>query len=112
LCYWHDPTHAADLAEARRLGGLNRKKEKTLQVVYEIEGLGTVPQIRRVLELALNGELALENSHNRARVLIAVAGAAMKLLETGEFSDRLEALETALAPRQQKPEPKRRWGFR
>jgi hypothetical protein len=94
------------------LGGLNRRKEQTLKAVYDIEGLETVPQIRRVLELALNGELALENSHNRSRVLISVAGAAAKLLETGELASQIEAIRSVLEPRQQKPEPKRRWGFR
>jgi hypothetical protein len=112
FCFWHDPSTAEDAANARRLGGMNRRKEKTLQAVYDIEGLESVPQIRRVLEHALNSELALENSHNRSRVLITVAGAAAKLLETGEFSDRLEALEGAIAPRQQKQEPKKRWGIR
>src|SRR5438552_15682456 len=89
FCFWHDPSTAEDAAKARHLGGLNRRKEKTLQAVYDIEGLETVPQIRRVLEHALNSELALEPSHNRSRVLISVAGAAAKLLTTEEFSDRL-----------------------
>jgi hypothetical protein len=112
FCFVHSPAHAAEAAEARRLGGLNRKKEKTLDEVYDIEDLGTVHGIRRLLQLAIYGAMATENTLNRSRVLIAGAMAAAKLLETGEFSDRLEALEAALAPRQQKQEPKKRWGFR
>jgi hypothetical protein len=114
FCFWHSPQHAQDAAEARRLGGLNRKREITLSSVYEVEGLETASQIRRVLEIALAGELSLENSHNRSRVLIAVATAAARLLEAGELEARVDALETTLTPRLAKPEPpqKRNWWSR
>jgi hypothetical protein len=112
FCFWHSPAHAVEAAEARRLGGLNRKKENTLQGVYDIEALDSVAGIRRILELAIYGAMATENSLNRSRVLIAGAMAAAKLLETGELASQIEAIRTVLEPRQQKPEPKRRWGFR
>jgi hypothetical protein len=113
FCFWHSPNHAQEAAEARRLGGLNRKREITLSGVYEVEGLETAAQIRRVLEIALSAELSLENSHNRSRVLIAVATAAARLLETGELEARIDALEGALTPRLAKPEPQSKkswWG--
>ena len=114
LCFWHDPATQKDAQQARSLGGANRRKEQTLATVYEVEGLETVQQIRRLLELALMGELALENSHNRSRILIAIVNAAAKLLEVGELTSRLEAIEAALGPRLHGPEPNRRkrWGFR
>ena len=41
--------------------------------------------------------LGLENGIARLRVLIAAAAAAIRLLETAEFEDRLAAVEAALA---------------
>jgi hypothetical protein len=112
FCFLHSPAHAAEAGEARRLGGLNRKKEKTLDEVYSIEDLGTVHGIRRILELAIYGAMATENSLNRSRVLIAGAMAAAKLLETGELASQIEAIRAVIEPRHQRPEKKRRWGFR
>ena len=100
LCFWHSPEHAEEAAEARRLGGLRRRKEKVVSGSYDIEGLENVGQIRRLVEIAVLDTLALENSIARSRALIAGAGAAAKLLEVGELEERIQALERALKPRQ------------
>ena len=99
-CFWHDPKHAEEAAEARRLGGLRRRKEKVVSGSYDIEGLENVGQIRRLVEIAVLDTLALENSIARSRALIAAVGAAAKLLEVGELEERIQALERALKPRQ------------
>ena len=99
-CFWHSPEHAEEAAEARRLGGLRRRKEKVVSGSYDIEGLENVGQIRRLVEIAVLDTLALENSIARSRALIAAAGAAGKLLEVGELEERIQALERALKPRQ------------
>jgi hypothetical protein len=99
FCYWHSPAHAEEAAEARRLGGLRRRRERTLQGAYEIEGLESVAQIRRLLEVAVMDALGLENSISRTRALVSCVMAAAKLLETGELEARLEAVEAALGPR-------------
>ena len=99
-CFWHDPEHAKDAAEARRLGGLRRRKEKVVEGSYAIEGLENIAQVRRLVEIAVVDTLALENSISRSRALIAAAGTAVKLLEAGEYEQRLQALEKALKPRQ------------
>ena len=96
-CFWHAPERAEDAAEARRLGGLRRRREKTVSSAYEFAGLGTIESIRRILEIATIDALGLENSIARARVLIAAAMAAAKLLEVGELEDRLAVLEAAIA---------------
>lgn len=96
FCFWHDPDKEADAAEARRLGGLRRRREKTVSGAYDFAGLGTIEAIRRILEIATIDALGLENSIARSRVLISAALAAAKLLETGELEERLEALEAAL----------------
>ncbi len=103
LCFWHDPKHAEEAAEARRLGGLRRRKEKVVSGSYDIEGLENVGQIRRLVEIAVLDTLALENSIARSRALIAAAGTAAKLLEVGELEERLLALEAAVEPRKETP---------
>jgi hypothetical protein len=100
-CFWHDPEHQQAAADARRAGGNNRRRESTLQAVYDIEGLETAADIRRVLHIALMGELALENSHNRSRVLVSIATSAARILEVEELERRVESLEAALGPRLQ-----------
>ena len=97
FCFWHDPGKAEEAQEARRLGGLRRGRERTLAVAYDLSGLGSIEAIRRIIEIALFDALGLENSIPRARVLISGALAAAKLLETGELTERIAALEAALA---------------
>ena len=95
----HDPAHAEEMAEARRLGGLRRRKEKAIEGAYDIEGLENVPQVRRLIQIAVMDTLSLENSIARSRTLAYLAVVAAKLLETGEFEERLVALEAAVGPR-------------
>ena len=98
-CLFHSPEHAEDAAEARRLGGLRRRREKTVVGAYGIEGLDSVAAIRRILEIAVFDTLGLDNSLARSRTLIAAAQAATRLLEAGELEARIAALEAALESR-------------
>lgn len=100
-CFWHDPEHAGEATEARRLGGLRRRREKTVAAAYHLEGLATLDQIRRLLEIAVMDTLGLENSVARSRTLAYLAQVALKALEVGQFQDRLQALEAAMGPRLQ-----------
>ena len=86
FCFWHSPDSAAEAAEASRLGGLRRRREKTVAGAYDIAGLDSVAGIRRVLEIAMLDALGLENSIARARVLITAAGTATKLLEAAALA--------------------------
>jgi len=86
----------AEVAEARKLGGIRRRREQTLSVAYDFEGLGSTESIGRILEIATLDALGLENSIARCRVLIAAALAASRLLEVGELEGRLAALEAAV----------------
>ena len=52
-----------------------------------------------MLELALFDTVNLENSLGRGRLLVAVAQAGARLLETGEQEQRLADVEAALGPR-------------
>ncbi len=101
-CYSHDPDRAEDAAEARRLGGLRRRKEGTISVAYDLPGLDSVAGIRRLLDIVVTDGVGMENGIARLRVLISAATAATKLLETGELEERIAALEAAA---RRAPEP-------
>ena len=98
-CFWHDPDQAEEAQEARRLGGLRRRRERTVAGAYEFDGLATAEQIRRLVEIAVLDALGLENSIARARTLAYLAQTAAKLLEIGELEGRLHEVESALEPR-------------
>jgi len=102
-CFSHDPERAADAAEARRMGGMRRRKEGTIAVAYDLPGLDTVVGIRRLLEIVVTDGIGLDNGITRLRVLISTAVAAMNLLKVGEFEERLEALENAIGHREVDP---------
>src|SRR6266446_8350137 len=70
-CFSHDPERAEEAAEARRIGGLRRKKERTIAVAYDLPGLDTVAGIRRLLEIVVIDGIGLENGIARLRVLIS-----------------------------------------
>ena len=96
FCLLHDPAKAQEAGEARRLGGFRRRREGTIVVAYDLESLGTVEGIVRVLDIALRDVLGLDNSVPRNRTLIGVAAAATRLLEPGDLEARVAGLEVAL----------------
>jgi hypothetical protein len=105
-CFSHDPERAQEAAEARRLGGLRRRKEGTIAVAYDLPGLDTVAGIRRLLDVVVTDGIGLENGIARLRVLISATAAATNLLKVGEFEERLTALESVMdAGRARSPEP-------
>lgn len=95
FCFAHDPERAEEAAEARRLGGLRRRKEGTIAVAYDLPGLDTVAGIRRLLDVVVTDGIGMENGIARLRVLISASAAATNLLKVGEFEERLAALESA-----------------
>jgi hypothetical protein len=103
FCFWHAPGNEEEAAEARRLGGLRRRREKTVAGAFDFEGLGSTEAIRRIVEIAVLDTLGLENSIARARVLISAAGTAAKLLEVGELQNRIELLEAIVHARPSDP---------
>ena len=108
LCLWHDPELVEVAKEARRAGGQRRKREVTVLAAYEVDGLATIPEIRRVVEIAVSELLGMDNSVSRVRALLSAAQVATSLLEKGEFEDRLTAIEAVLEPRTKLPKRARR----
>ena len=104
FCVMHSPEHAEEMAEARRLGGLRRRREVAVSGAYELNGLETVADLRRLLLIAALDALGLENSIARSRTLGYLVGVAGKLLEIGELEQRLAALEAAMRGQKTLPE--------
>ncbi len=99
FCFMHDPDHAEEMVEARRLGGLRRRREKAVSGAYDIEALENVGQVRRLLVIAVMDTLGLENSIARSRALAYLSQVALKMLEVGELEERLKALEMTVGPK-------------
>jgi hypothetical protein len=97
FCYMHDPERSEDAAEARRLGGFRRRRERTLGVAYEIGGVRTSEDLLRIVEIALFDLLGAEASITRARALLHAALVGTKVLETGDLEARVALLESRLA---------------
>lgn len=106
-CFWHSPTHAEEAAEARRLGGQRRKRERVVSGAFDFDGLASIPEILRLVEVAALDTLGLENSVARNRTLVAVAQAAAGLYEKGELEARLAAIEQAIFVRTPRKDVKR-----
>jgi len=96
-CLMHDPAKADEVAEARKLGGIRRRRERTLAGAYELAGIRTVDDLLRIVEIAIFDLLGLESSIARARALLHGALVGGNLIKTNEFETRLEALERAQA---------------
>ena len=103
LCFWHDPEHKEEADKARQLGGQRRRRESTLAGAYDVEGLTSTGEIRRLLEVAAYDTLALDSSVPRSRALVAIALAAGKLLEAGELEERIAHLEAAVQDQSEPP---------
>jgi hypothetical protein len=99
-CLMHDPAHAEAVAEARKLGGMRRRKEVTVRVAYDVEGIEAVPSLQRIATIAILDTLALENGVARNRTLLAGVQVGAKLLETGVLEERVRVLEQAVLHQQ------------
>ncbi len=97
-CLMHSPEHAKEVQDARRIGGLHRKREATLSAAFDFQGLETVEGIRRLLQIAATDALAMESSPSRSRQLVYIALAALRVLEVRDFEQRILGLERSVIP--------------
>ena len=107
FCFWHSSERSEDVKQAQRLGGIRRKREKTVALAYHVDGIRDVEQARRILEIALVDSLSLDNSVPRNRTLVAIAQTGLKVFETSELEERLAVLEQTLKVREPRPRSKR-----
>ncbi len=93
FCLMHSPERIKQVQEARRLGGLRRKREHAISGAFLFQSLNTVNDIRRIIEVAVLDTLAMENSIARSRTLAYLAQVALHTLEVGDLETRIAALE-------------------
>jgi hypothetical protein len=98
----HSPEHAEAAMEARRAGGVNKRRESTLATVYEFDGLDSVEHIQRLFEIAGFEALALPAGPNKCRILVQVGLAGLRALGVGDHEERLQEIEAVLDPRLRK----------
>lgn len=86
-CLWHAPEKRGELAEAQRLGGLRRRKERTIATAYDVASLRSPADIWRLLEILVIDALSMDNTPARGRLLNALAITALKLHDAARFDD-------------------------
>lgn len=96
LCWVHDPENAEAAQEARRLGGVRRKRESTLAGAYEFEGILAPGGLARFIDIAAWDVLSLDGGVAKIRAMVAVAQAAEKVIHGQELEERVAALESVL----------------
>jgi hypothetical protein len=95
-CLFHDPEHAEAVAQARQLAGQRRRKDATIATVYDLLDPTSDEGTKRLMEIVVTDVLGLDNSLNRARVLLYAIQTSIKVRESGDLVGRLEALEATV----------------
>jgi hypothetical protein len=103
LCWVHDPDASEEAAEARRLGGLRRRRERILATNYDVTGASTPDELTRVVEIATLDALAERSSLDRSRTLLAAVRTGLQVRAEAGTEARLRALEAAHARRRAAP---------
>ena len=99
FCFWHAPDTTDELAEARRMGGLHRRKKRTVATIYGFGGLRSIEDNQALLETIAIETLGLENSIARNRLVTSIVATGAKLIEVGELAGRVTAIEATLRSR-------------
>jgi hypothetical protein len=92
----HDPEYKTEVQESRRLGGIRKRREVTIQGAYDLDGITMVEGIQRLVDIAIIDALGLDSSIPRCRLVLQAAQVAAKLLETGDLQERVRILEAAV----------------
>lgn len=99
FCVFHDPAFADTLQEARKAGGQRKRREATVAAAYNLGGLEPIELLHRLWAIVMSDVLPMDNSLIRARVLLGVIAAGVKLREVDDHEERLKGIEAALGPR-------------
>jgi hypothetical protein len=86
------------------MGGLHRRKKRTVATMYGFGGLRSIEDSQALLETIAVETLGLENSTARNRALTAIVATGTKLIELGDLATRVAAIETVLGPRRRSDE--------
>ena len=104
FCFSHHPDYTQAAAEARRLGGLRRRREKTIEGAYDLHDRpDSANGISRLLKIITDGLLSMEPSIGRSNALLRAVREAREMMEIGNLAQSIADLEAALKNRS--PEP-------
>lgn len=93
-CFLHDPEHREAAGEARRVGGLRRRREGAVKVAFDLDGLDSAEGLRRFLEIAATDALSAEDGISRVRAMTYIVQTGIRLLEAADLEARVRALES------------------
>lgn len=102
FCFWHDPESEEAAKEARRTGGLRRRRESTLAGAYEFDGIESEGGLARLLNIAAYDALALDTGVNKVRSIVAIVQAGERVLHNQELEARVAELESLMGDRPKK----------
>ena len=100
FCFTHDPASGAARAKARKRGGQRRRVPHAGNPETLPAQVRSIDDVLKVLDYALAEAVPLENSTQRGRLIVAIAGAFIEAIKTGELETRLLAIESALKARE------------
>jgi len=100
FCFIHDPAQGAARAQARKRGGERRRVPHAGKPETIPASVRTIDDVLKILDYALAEAMPLENSIQRGRLIVAIAGAFIEAIKTGELESRLMAIEAALKMRE------------
>ncbi|MBI4672785.1 MAG: hypothetical protein HY741_14085 [Chloroflexi bacterium] len=96
FCYAHDPARGRERARARRKGGSHSRIPHNGNADALPKQVRTLQDVLAVLDYTLAETLPMENSIQRARLLVALSHAFIEAIKEGELEARVEAIEHAL----------------
>jgi hypothetical protein len=86
------------------MGGLHRRKKRTVATIYGFGGLRSIEDHQALLETVAVETLGLENSVVRNRALTSIVATGSKLIELRDLANRIAAIEAALGPHRRSDE--------
>ncbi|MDE3089633.1 MAG: hypothetical protein KGJ80_09680 [Chloroflexota bacterium] len=95
FCFAHDPTRGRERAQARRLGGRNRRRVLNDTPFPECDAK-TAQGLTVFLDALLRETWTLERGIARSRTLAYIAQVQKGIVESSEIETRLTALEAAV----------------
>ena len=96
FCFAHDPASGQARAQARKRGGERRRVGHATDAATVPIQVRNAADVLAVLDYTLAEGVLLENSIQRGRLLVAIAGALLEAIKVGELDSRVTTLEAAL----------------
>jgi hypothetical protein len=81
------------------MGGLHRRKKRTVATIYGFGGLRSIEDHQALLETITIETMALENSLARNSAVTRMIATGAKLIELGDLESRIAAIEATLGPK-------------